>query len=74
MIIFASINSISQLKSGDILFRVLYRNRTNRTYIKKKVHFIELALVVVGVGKFEICRAGQQPENSDEKLVLQSWV
>ena len=25
-------------------------------------------------GKFEICRADKQPENSGQKLVLQSWV
>ena len=46
---------------------VLQRNRTNRMYIfrKSEIYVKELAHVIMGDGRSEMCRADQQPGNSD---------
>lgn len=46
-----------------MVYRVLQRNRTNKMYkyIERKIYCHELADMIVGLGKSEICRTGQQP-------------
>lgn len=56
--------------------RVLQRNRSNKMYkyIERKIYCQELADMIVGLGKSEICRAGQQPGEPGKKCMLQTGV
>lgn len=58
-------NSSLQSHSVLLLVRILQRNRAKRRSIDgKRLVFKELTDTVVGAGKFEICRADGQSENS----------
>ena len=47
-----------------VLVRILQRNRTGHVHVFNVIYFKELALIVVGVGKLDICRVGWQVEDS----------
>ena len=49
-----------------VFVRVLQKNRTNRMYVyteRKKLIFKELTHAIIGIGKSNICREGQQAED-----------
>lgn len=62
---------MSHLMRSHHISQVLYRNKIYREK-EREIYFEELAHVVVGTGKSETCRAGQQAGNPGKSSMLPS--